>query len=398
MARDEERIARIRDTVRDSGLDALICTLPENVLMLSGYWPVVGTAVAVATAEGRVAVLAPEDEAELARDGWADARTYQPGSLSALTAASQAIVEPLAGLLTDLGVAEGRLGREEGSIFEPAPYAAMYTFQATINDVVTSAVGKAPVSGAESISRLRAALTPAEVARVRLACKIAASAFTSVAPTMRPGLREPEVAPAFAAPMEIEGLAAQGVQRAGAFVWCMSGPNSALAGAAYARTGNRELREGDFVLVHCNSQINGYWTDITRTYCLGQPDERKRSMYDAVFTARTAALAAIRPGARAADVDSAARDVLTQRGFGEYFTHGIGHNVGFSAISPDFPPRLHPASPDLLELGMTFNIEPSIYIEGYGGLRHCDVVTLGADGAEVLTPFQADLPDLILDV
>ena len=121
-------------------------------------------------------------------------------------------------------------------------------------------------------------------------------------------------------------------------------------------------------------------------------------MYDAVFTARTAALAAIRPGARAADVDRAARDVLTERGFGEYFTHGIGHNVGFSAISPDFPPRLHPASPDLLELGMTFNIEPSIYIEGYGGLRHCDVVTLGADGAEVLTPFQADLPDLILDV
>jgi Xaa-Pro aminopeptidase len=74
----------------------------------------------------------------------------------------------------------------------------------------------------------------------------------------------------------------------------------------------------------------------------------------------------------------------------------VGHNVGFSAISAEFPPRLHPASPDRLAEGMTFNVEPSIYIKGFGGLRHCDVVTVRADGPELLTPFQADLADLIL--
>ena len=88
--------------------------------------------------------------------------------------------------------------------------------------------------------------------------------------------------------------------------------------------------------------------------------------------------------------------MLTRRGFGEYFTTGTGHNVGFSAISMDYPPRLHPASAGRLEIGMTFNTEPAIYIDGYGGLRYCDVVTVREDGREVLTPFQARIEDLIV--
>ena len=88
--------------------------------------------------------------------------------------------------------------------------------------------------------------------------------------------------------------------------------------------------------------------------------------------------------------------MLTAHGFGRQFTHGLGHNVGFSAISTEFPPRLHPASDDHLKVGMTFNVEPAIYIEGYGGMRHCDVVTLGEAGAEVLTSFQDTMEQLIL--
>src|SRR6185312_6073097 len=101
----------------------------------------------------------------------------------------------------------------------------------------------------------------------------------------------------------------------------------------------------------CNSYVDGYWTDITRTYCLGRPDARQQAMYEAVFAARAAALDAIRPGVAAVDVDSAARRVLAERGFGKEFTHGVGHNVGFSAISAEYPPRLHPASPDHLAVG-----------------------------------------------
>ncbi|MCA1684981.1 MAG: M24 family metallopeptidase, partial [Planctomycetia bacterium] len=147
--------------------------------------------------------------------------------------------------------------------------------------------------------------------------------------------------------------------------------------------------------VHCNSYADGYWVDVTRTYSLGEPAGR-RAIYEAVFAAREAALAAARPGVKASAVDRAARGVLEAAGFGPRFTHPTGHGVGFAAIDPDARPRIHPASDDLLEEGMVFNIEPAVYFEGDCGLRHCDVVALTAGGAEVLTPFQATIEELII--
>lgn len=399
MTRGAERIDRIRAALEAANLDALICTLPENVLMLTGYWPVVGTTVAVATAKGNIAVLAPEDEHELAASGWAnEVRTYAPGSLTALISPEEAVRDPFRALLDGLDLTEGRLGYEDGSNYEGSSYAATYLYQATIGGILDdTAPGAILLSGKDPIWTLRSALTEDEVDRVRLGCQIAGRAFTSASRTITAGQREPDVAVAFSTPMTVRGLSDPNIQRAGAYTYCMSGPNAALAGAAYARTRDRVLRAGDLVLVHCNSYIDGYWTDITRTYVMGQPDSRQRHIYEAVFEARDAALAAIRPGVRAAAVDASARDVLTDRGLGEYFTHGLGHNVGFSTISADFPPRLHPASPDRLDAGMTFNIEPSVYIKGYGAVRHCDVITIHDDGPEVLTPFQSDMAHLVVE-
>jgi Xaa-Pro dipeptidase len=395
MAQDNERIIHIQTALRDAGLDALVCTLPANVLMLSGYWPVVGSALAVATRGGQVAILAPEDERDLATHGWAtDLRTFEPGSLERLTSPAAAVRKPLGKLLRDLGVSTGSIGYEVDAAYEPASYAAMYLYGPAAKTALSAAAPDAKLVAATAVLRqLRASMTRDEVGRVRLACEIAKTAFTEGARWLRPGFSEAEAATAFQA---MRGLEHVGIERAGGFTYCMSGPNEALAGGAYARTRARELQKGDLVLVHCNSYIDGYWTDITRTYFVGEPDERRRAMDAAVSEARAAALAAIRPGVRAADVDRAARGVLVDRGFGEQFTHGLGQNVGFSAISAEFPPRLHPASDDRLEIGMTFNVEPAIYITGYGGMRHCDVVTLTADGAEVLTPFQASMDALVV--
>ncbi len=393
MARGTERLARIGEALQDARLDALVCTLPTNVLLLSGYWPVVGTAVAVATRDGRVAVLAPEDEHGLATGSWAtDVRLYQPGALAHLTSPAAAVLEPLSTLLQDLGLAGGRIGYEDQHCYVQSSYVAMYLVQATLLTVLRTAAPQASFTEAgEPLALLRSSLTGGELEQVRLACSVAEEAFAIGARAIRAGQSEAAVAAAFATPLSVNGLSRSGVQRAGGFVFCMSGPNSALAGGAYARSRARQLQAGDYMLVHCNSYVDGYWTDITRTYCLGRPDARQQAMYEAVFAARAAALDAIRPGVAAVDVDSAARRVLAERGFGKEFTHGVGHNVGFSAISAEYPPRLHPASPDHLAVGMTFNIEPAIYIKGYGGLRHCDVVTVGDKGAEVLTPFQVGM-------
>jgi Xaa-Pro aminopeptidase len=397
MTRDQERINRIADTLSELNLDALVCTLPENVLMLTGYWPVVGTSVAVAARSGGIWVLAPEDERGLASSGWAEVHTYSPGSLDTLTGPVQGVAAPLRAALSALGVTAGSIGLEDTGVYEGATYAAMFMFDLSLRGILTGAAPTASlVAGDDAISRLRSTLTPTEVGCVRQGCAIAGEAFMKVASAIKPGMREPEVASLLRAPIIENSLARPNIQRAEAFTWCMSGPNAALAGAAYARTRNRELRDGDFVLVHCNSTLDGLWTDITRTYVLGKPDARQRSIYEAIFRAREAALAAIRPGVAAAEVDRAARQVLSETGFGDAFTHGVGHNVGYSVISAEFPPRLHPASPDLLAVGMTFNIEPAIYLHGYGAVRQCEVVTVQEDGVDILTPFQSSMDELVL--
>lgn len=395
---NDERIERIKKTLQTANLDALVCTLPTNILMLSGYWPVVGTALAVATREGQVAVLAPPDEEELAQLGWASRiETFQPGSLSKLTTPVEAIHAPLAQLVQNLGIGQGRIGYEGTDMFQPASYASMHLYGAAMAGLLAGVMPQATLVDAYyELVQLRASMTPAEIGQMRTACEVAAFGFQLGANQLRVGLRETEAAANFESQFSIQGVGYKQTERAGGFAFCMSGPNSALAGGAYARSRNRQLEEGDLVLVHVNSYVDGYWTDITRTYCLGEPTQRQRDMYQAILEARAAAIQAIKPGVKAADVDATARKVLTERGFGKEFTHGLGHNVGFTAINGYAKPSLHPASDDTLEVGMVFNVEPAIYFKGYGGMRHCDVVAITANEVEILTPFQSDLERLII--
>jgi Xaa-Pro aminopeptidase len=170
----------------------------------------------------------------------------------------------------------------------------------------------------------------------------------------------------------------------------MSGPNAAKASAAYARTRSRTLQHDDTIMIHCNSYVDGLWTDITRTYTLQAPTERQATMRTAVLAARAATLDRIKPGAKAAEVDAASRRAIEDYGLGEYLRHGTGHGVGFSPMSADSLPKLHSRSSDILQEGMVFNVEPAVYVDGYGGVRHCDMVAVTASGYELLTDFQTD--------
>jgi Xaa-Pro dipeptidase len=252
------------------------------------------------------------------------------------------------------------------------------------------------VSADAMLGDLRARKTALEIGRIRLACEIAGRAFRKGSQGMQAGTTEVEAAMAFCGPLSTSLADFPDVERAGGFAWCMSGPNSALAAGAYARSRARFIDQGDLALVHCNSYVDGYWTDITRTYSFGKASERQRDIYDAVFAARESAFARIAPGALAADVDRGAREVLRERGFGAEFKHGAGHGVGFGAICAGNKPRIHPKSTDVLEAGMVFNVEPAVYFEGYGGVRHCDMVAVTESGYELLTPFQCKAEELVL--
>jgi Xaa-Pro aminopeptidase len=388
-----ERIARIQEALKSANLDAVLCTLPSSVLMLTGYWPVIGTGMAIATADGIVAVLAPDDEIQFAEHGWAERiDTFTPGPLDTITTPALAASDPLRKLVHDLKIECSRIGYEYGEASEPASYAGMHVYGQAVVEMLRYAAPSAALAPANVLlDRLAATKTPPEVDRIRLACDIAKEAYAHGRTQLDDCRTEAEIASVYRAGFSVFGMSKPNVLRADGLAWCMSGPNSAKASAAFAHTGNRQLLRGDLVLIHGNSYADGYWTDITRTQVLGETTDKQHKMFVAIREARAAAFDAIRPGARVADVDTAARDVIRQHGLGDYFPHSLGHGVGFAAISANAHPRIHPHSDEILETGMTFNIEPAVYIEGYGGARHCDMVAVTSNGVELLTDFQSEV-------
>jgi len=394
-----DRTKLLAAALEDAKIDLLVCALPNNVLLTSGYWPVIGGSLSLVTKRGQVVLIVPEDERELAEKSWADrVITFTPSSLKELCTIADAVREPLSAAISDLEIRAGRIvAFEDEPICAPAPYLASYSSNVWLIDLLKKLTPfSAVLPASELLPELRAVLTTHEISRVQVACAIAAHAFELGREDIREGLSETELAVLFRMLLTSMAGGFKGVQRADGDMFCMSGPNSFEAFASFQRTRFRRLSRGDLVLIHCNSYVDGYWTDITRTYCLGPPDETQVHMLESILEAREAALQVIKPGVKAADVDTAARNVLKHHGFEREFKHGLGHGVGFAAIDHNARPRLHPASDDVLETGMVFNIEPAIYIEGLGGMRHCDMVAVTKNGAEVLTPFQAKASSLIV--
>jgi len=377
------------EVVAQSHLDAIICSSPSAVLLLSGYWPVIGASVVVFTADGEVHVVLPEDEVDLAgRTSGAPVIPYQPSTLAALTSPIEALANPLRLLLTKLGLGKAAIGIEVDEGMQPFSYASCVHFRSSLVDLLQQLAPEAHYESCDSaLEQMEARKTAKELEAMRRASDIAAAGFEHAAEAIQVGRREAEVAAAVQAAFQAS-TKAQGVERSYGFFFCMSGPNSATASAAYARTRQREIEAGDLVMIHANTCADGYWTDITRTYTAGAaPSDRQAAMRFAIFEARKAALGAIRPGIPACDVDRAARDVMRAHGFGDAFKHSTGHGVGFAAANANAQPRIHPHSPDVLEEGMTFNVEPAAYFDGHGGMRHCDVVAVTSESATVFTEF-----------
>lgn len=162
-----------------------------------------------------------------------------------------------------------------------------------------------------------------------------------------------------------------------------SGPNSALP---HARPGPRILGPGDGVVLDFGGVYDGYSVDLTRTVQLAPSDAAFEALFDAVRAAQLAAIAAVRPGVKASDVDKAARDVLASRGLGEAFVHGTGHGLGLEIHEAPRIGKPSGSEPDeTIAAGMVFTVEPGAYVPGVGGVRIEDDVLVTDDGCEVLT-------------
>jgi Xaa-Pro aminopeptidase len=164
-----------------------------------------------------------------------------------------------------------------------------------------------------------------------------------------------------------------------------AGPTAA---SPHALPGERVVEEGELVLVDAGAKLDGYCSDCTRTFAVGEVSSSLRELYGVVLEAQQAGVEAVRAGVAGRDVDAAARAVIADAGYGENFGHGLGHGIGLVVHEA---PALRPEADDVLAAGNAVTVEPGIYLSGVGGVRIEDLVVVTDVACDVLTTFPKEL-------
>ncbi|NKY43340.1 M24 family metallopeptidase [Nocardia cerradoensis] len=236
---------------------------------------------------------------------------------------------------------------------------------------IADALTALPVSATPIIRELRMIKDAAEIDALRRAGAAIDRVHARMGEWLQPGRTEAEVAADITAAIEAEGH-----DRAD-FVIVGSGPNGANPHHSHS---DRIIGAGDVVVIDIGGPVEpGYFSDSTRTYVLGEPDPEIAERYAALERAQAAAVAAVRPGVTAESVDAAARNLLSEAGFGEAFIHRTGHGIGLSVHEE---PYIVAGNETVLRPGMAFSIEPGIYFGGEWGARIEDIVVVTEDGGE----------------
>lgn len=232
----------------------------------------------------------------------------------------------------------------------------------------------------DQLNRMRVIKDADELHNLRKAAELADYAIEVGCREIAEGKTELEILMA----IEFE-MKKKGVQKMSFDTMVLSGPKTA---SPHGVPGDRKIQKGDFILFDLGVVYNGYCSDITRTVAFGEPTDAQREIYETVLLAEETAVEKVRPGVTAKALDKAARDVITEAGYGEYFTHRLGHGLG---ISVHEYPSITGTNEFVLEEGMVFTIEPGIYHPEVTGVRIEDDVVVTADGVEVLTKFPKKL-------
>ncbi len=233
-----------------------------------------------------------------------------------------------------------------------------------------------------SLDHLRMVKFPEEVAAIKKAAQIASTVYQEVVEQVRPGMRESEIA------AELSYRARRMGSEADAFeIIVVSGEHGAFV---HGRASQRRLRKGDVVTVDFGCRIEGFHSDMTRTFFLGHrvPSAVQRA-WDAVRTAHQRAIEQLHAGVAAAAVDRAARSVIENAGYGEFFRHSLGHGLGIEVHEP--PALSSRNTHGVVPARCVVTIEPGIYVPGQFGMRLEDDVYVGEREIELLTTAPRDL-------
>ncbi|HWG47374.1 MAG TPA: Xaa-Pro peptidase family protein [Gemmataceae bacterium] len=362
-----QRRERLAPLLTDEGIDALMISSPVNVTYLTGFSG--DSTVLLLTRDRALVVSDSRYTGQLADEC--------PQLLTHIRPPSQKLPEAVAEALHRLGV------RSVG--FETAAVTvAEFEF---LRERTPSLNWK---GGADRVERLRMVKDAWELAQIRTAIEVAERAFTAFRALLRPEDTEKDLCDA------IEHYARRAGAAGTAFPPIVAvGERAALP---HAPPTNRTVASGELLLVDWGVSAPLYKSDLTRVLdtrttstfssAAASTTAKLEEVYAVVLRAQEAALRAVRPGVSTRDIDTAARSVIAEAGYGDCFGHGLGHGFGLQIHEA---PWLRPNSETPIEAGMIFTLEPGIYLPGWGGIRIEDDVLVTPDGVERLTHLSRDL-------
>lgn len=230
------------------------------------------------------------------------------------------------------------------------------------------------------VDALRAAKDDGEIALMTKAQEITDRAFSEILKFIQPGMTEQEIA----AKLQYDMLRF-GAEKMSFDPIVVSGPNGSLP---HGIPSAKQVQQGEFITMDFGCKYGGYCSDMTRTVALGEPTGEMRKVYQTVLEAQLAGIAVTKAGVPGKSIDAAARKVIEDAGYGEYFGHGYGHSLG---IEIHESPNANTRDETLLPVGAVVSAEPGIYLPGKFGVRIEDVTVLTADGCMVLTKSPKEL-------
>ena len=349
------RLTKLRQTLADNNLDAIVISQPENRRYLSGF---TGTRGVLFISPERAMLAVPFVYLEQARK---QAPAFE------VVRFQREFAEVWPGLVAEISSAQQCRARRVA--FESA-----HLTMAEHGKLAAGAEGTELVPTEGIVEGFRAIKDGSELDIIRETVALADAAFARVIEFIEPGMTEKEVA------WELEVyMRTHGAEKVAFDLIVGAGPNGAMP---HHEVSEQVIGGGEPIVMDLGAQVAGYHSDLTRTICLGQPDERFTEIYDLVLRAQLAAEAAIRPGIAAGEADNAARQIITEAGYGEQYGHGLGHGVGLAVHEEPF---VREGAEVVLKPGMVFTVEPGIYLPDWGGVRIEDMVLVREDGVEVLS-------------
>lgn len=347
------RTERLRQQMNSMGLDAVVLMVFEGANWQSVYY--------ISGFRGSSSgVVVTEKDAFLITDGRYLSQASEQSPYTLVTQGSRTMLEAVCELLKDQKC--HRIGVEK-DIVSIRNFEKMSAIMSLVEWYDTSSI----------LPLLRRTKDSSEVDSIRKAGQIASDAYREVLGHVSLGMTEKE----FEALLEytVKKLGAEGGWGNHNFI-VASGARSALPHGAPT---DKAFQSGDWVTVDFGAMVNGYLSDITRNFCLGAPNEKAREIESLLLRAHREAALALKPGVSGRDIDAIARRIIVEEGYGEQFSHGLGHALGLEIHEN---PRLSPLSHDILQVGDVVTVEPGVYFPGVGGMRIEDDYLITETGAE----------------